>query len=83
MRDIQRENPKFGKRLVLHHGLFIPTDSGIGAKFREGEPTVVDRQRLQIFIDTMNGLLNQDGDLESARFTLADFTFETIPERAL
>ena len=82
MREIPHENPKFGK--WLHHGLFIPTDSGIGSKFREGGPTDVDRERLQMFIDTMNGLLKQGvGDVEGARFTSADFTFETIPELAL
>ncbi|KAI1793600.1 hypothetical protein LXA43DRAFT_1081199 [Ganoderma leucocontextum] len=81
MREVQHENPKFGER--LHSGLFLPTDSGTGAKFREAGPTDVDRQRLEMFVETMNALLKQDADHEPARFTPADFAFETIPERAV
>ncbi|PIL34704.1 hypothetical protein GSI_03484 [Ganoderma sinense ZZ0214-1] len=88
-REVPHENPRFGNR--PHKGLFLPTDSGIGAHFRRNGPTDVDRERLEVFIETMNGLLpHQDADADAdngeqakSRFTVSDFTFETIPEDAL
>lgn len=81
MRWDEHEDPKFGKR--LHNGL-LPTGPGIGTELRKADPTDVDRQPLQIFIDTTNRLLKQDVEgHERALFTPTDFAFEIIPERAL
>ncbi|PIL34703.1 hypothetical protein GSI_03483 [Ganoderma sinense ZZ0214-1] len=58
-----RENPQFGRR--PHKGLFrvLPTGFGIGARFRMNGTTDVDRERLEVFVETMNGLLlQQDAD---------------------
>ncbi|KAI1782683.1 hypothetical protein LXA43DRAFT_425622 [Ganoderma leucocontextum] len=78
------KHDKFGDR--FGRCLFIPTDFGDGSEFRDQGPTDRDRERLQLFIDTVNGLIPQGGGdrcRDLAQFTPADFAFETIPEVAL